>query len=55
MIRATNHADELIILRHIPIIAERQRERQDFDYSVDFAATGLSEPYRSEAFVVNAE
>ncbi len=54
MIRAANHTEELIILRHVPVAAERQRERQDFDYSADFAAAGISEPCRPEAVVVNA-
>ncbi|MFH0996338.1 MAG: carbon-nitrogen hydrolase family protein [Pseudomonadota bacterium] len=55
VLRASNNSEELIILRHIPVTAERQRERRDFDYSADFAAAGLSEPYRAEAVVVNAK
>jgi len=54
VLRASNHTQELIILRHIPVAAERHRERLDFDYSADFAAAGISEPFRSEALVVNA-
>lgn len=55
VMRAANNAEELIILRHIPIAEERRRERRDFDYVADYAAAGLSEPYRAEATVVNAE
>ena len=54
VLRAANHAEELIILRHVHVAVERQRERQDFDYSADFAASGISEPYWPEAVVVNA-
>lgn len=52
VLRAANHAEELLILRHIPVTAERQQERREFDYSADYAAAGFSEPYRSEALVV---
>lgn len=55
VLRASNHAEELLILRHIPLTAERRRERRDFDYCADFAAAGMPpEPCRSKALVVNA-
>jgi predicted amidohydrolase len=54
VLRATNHAEELIILKQVPITGERQRERLDFDYATDFAAADISPPYRSGAVVVTA-
>ena len=54
VLRAGNHAEELIIVRHVPVTAERRRERRDFDYCADFSAAGLPEPYRTKALVVNA-
>jgi predicted amidohydrolase len=54
VIRASNNAEELIVLRNIPVKAEREMERRDFDYSADFAAAGLPDPYECDAIVVNA-
>jgi predicted amidohydrolase len=54
VIRASNHAEELLVLRNIPLKAERELERRDFDYSADFMAAGLPDPYLCDVLEVNA-
>lgn len=36
MIQGSNTDDELIVVHNVDIIGERQKEKNDFDYSVDF-------------------
>jgi predicted amidohydrolase len=44
LIRAANEAEELGILKNVPLAAERRRELSDFDYAADYEAAGLPWP-----------
>jgi predicted amidohydrolase len=54
LLRAAHDAEELLVLRHIPLIAESRRERADFDYRADHAAAGLEPPDLPAAHVVDS-
>jgi predicted amidohydrolase len=53
LLRAAHDMEELLVLRHIPLVDESRRERADFDYRADHASAGLAQPALPAAHVVD--
>jgi predicted amidohydrolase len=52
LLRAGHDAEELLVLKNVPLSGEINRERADFDYLSDFEASGLPLPALPRASVI---